>query len=124
MSLHALTAPETRRSVGARAHRNTDDEDTLDAPAPSVPPGTPSPLGDEEAPRPSAVLGAPACSASHRPIGARDPSETREAAHAARAAREVARTARLEERRLRLVVLAIWSVAVTFAALFAYIAMR
>lgn len=40
---------------GEASHRNTDDEITLDAPSPPIPPGIPSPLGDVEIEAPPRV---------------------------------------------------------------------
>lgn len=121
---------DTRR-LGDPA-RNTDDEITLEAPAPSIPEGVPSPLGEDTpvpapprppppaAPEPTAPerVRAPEnrTLASHRSV-------TPETLQPARRARETARTAQSEATATRLVALGIWGAVVMLAGLLGFFAL-
>ena len=112
--------------------RNTDDEITLEAPAPSIPDGVPSPLGEDASvpapPRPPPPAApeptsrGPARAPENRRLGTRHSvkPETLEAVLKARAA---ARTAQSEASATRIVVLAIWGAVVTLAGLLGYFAL-
>ncbi len=121
---------DTRR-LGDPA-RNTDDEITLEAPAPSIPEGVPSPLGEDASvpapPRPPPPAAPeptsrePVRAPENRTLGRRH-SVTPETLQAVRKAREAARTAQSETTSTRIVVLWIWGAVVTLVGLLGFFAL-
>lgn len=144
-------SPEESFRLLTRAFRNSDDEITLEAPAPSVPDDVPSPLGapatpSEHAapelppivPEPGSALGGDDAHRGYESVpdlpllsaealvskvsGIR-PCVTPDRARAMRDARDVARLIREEEAKTRLIVLGIWGAAVMLAGLLAFFAL-
>ncbi|OJY15682.1 MAG: hypothetical protein BGO98_23705 [Myxococcales bacterium 68-20] len=112
--------------------RNTDDEITLEAPAPSIPDGVPSPLGEDASvpapPRPPPPAAPeptsqePIRAQENRMLGTRRSVRPR-TFEAVRKAREAARTAQSEATETRIVVLGIWGAVVTLVGLLGYFAL-